>query len=242
MKLLALLFFLILIGHTGYSQNEKGIQITDASIVKDSTGRIYPASVWKLFLMQGYVLKPVDANNTNTEFLLVKLSEEQQEERLKKMPKPRESSYFKTGEIFKSFKTSDINGNKIDLKTLKGKILVINFWFIDCNPCRREIPDLNKMVDSFKTNDKVVFLAVALDDRSSLKVFLKQFAFHYTILDGGQFIANQYRIKSYPTHVVVDPEMKVYFHTTGLGLNTVYWIKKSITELLEKNASVAASE
>jgi hypothetical protein len=31
-------------------------------------------------------------------------------------------------------------------------------------------------------------------------------------------------------------EGKVYFHTTGLGLNTVHWLKKSVNELLEKHA------
>jgi peroxiredoxin len=242
MKLLIFFFFLILIAHTGYSQKETRIQITDETIVKDSAGTVYPASVWKLLLMQGYSLRPVDPKNTNTEFLLIKVSEKQQEERMNKMPKPRESSYFKTGESFSSFKTTDINGNKIDIKKLKGKILVINFWFINCGPCRKEIPDLNKLVDSFKTNDKVVFLAVALDDKASLQKFLEQLPFNYTILDGGQFIASQYKINSYPTHVVVDPEMKVYFHTSGLASNTVSWIKKSITELLEKNATVAASE
>ena len=54
----------------------------------------------------------------------------------------------------------------------------MNFWFINCPPCRAEIPELNKLVDSFKTNDKVVFIAVALDDKQSLETFLEQSPFN----------------------------------------------------------------
>src|SRR3569833_1260720 len=123
---------------------------------------------------------------------------------MERLPKPRESAFFKTGEKITTFKTKDINGNKIDLKALEGKIVVLNFWFIGCAPCRMEIPDLNKLVDSFKTNDKIVFIAVALDDKTSLKGFLEKTPFNYDIVDGGRFITDKYGVRSYPTHVIID--------------------------------------
>ena len=218
-----------------FSFSQKSIQLDENTVVKDSAGTKYPYEIWKALLMHGYVLKPVDPKNANTEFLLVQLSEKQQAERLEKMAKPRESSFFKTGEKIGSFKTKDMNGNKIDLKALEGKIVVLNFWFIGCQPCRREIPDLNKLVDSFKTNDKLVFIAIALDDRSSLKDFLEKTPFNYAIIDGGRFIADKYGVRSYPTHVILNTDGKVYFHTTGLSTNTVYWLNKSIKELVKQN-------
>jgi len=38
--------------------------------------------------------------------------------------------------------------------------------------------------------------------------------------------------------VIINQEGKVYFHTTGLAINTVYWLKKSIKELLSQNLVV----
>jgi hypothetical protein len=73
---------------------------------------------------------------------------------------------------------------------------------------------------------------VALDSKNDLEKFLKQFPFNYTIVDNGRWIADKYGIRFYPTHVIIDTEGKVYFHTSGLAPNTVYWIKKSIEELL----------
>jgi hypothetical protein len=46
----------------------------------------------------------------------------------------------------------------------------------------------------------------------------------------------------YPTHVIVDAEGKVYFHTSGLAVNTVYWINKSIKELLAKSGKDVAAQ
>jgi peroxiredoxin len=224
-----------------FSQNIKQVRLDENAVVKDSAGTKYAPEVWKALLMHGYTIKAVDPGDANTEFLLVRLSDEEQARRLERMPKPRESSFFKTGEKMGSFKTRDINGNKIDLKALEGKIVVLNFWFVNCSPCRMEIPDLNKMVDSFKTNNKIVFIAIALDDRSILKSFLEKTPFNYNIIDGGKFIADKYGVRSYPTHVVIDTEGKVYFHTSGLSTNTVYWLSKTIKELLSKTGEKTAS-
>jgi hypothetical protein len=66
------------------------------------------------------------------------------------------------------------------------------------------------------------------------KYFLRSQPFNYDIIDGGRFIADKYGVRSYPTHVIIDTEGKVYFHTTGLSTNTVYWLNKTIEELLLK--------
>jgi thiol-disulfide isomerase/thioredoxin len=186
--------------------------------------------------MQGdYDIEPLDNQNEKTDFLLVKLTEQQKIRRLERLPKPEESKFFTTGSEIATFKTSDINKHKIDLKAEKGKIFVINFWFINCAPCQREIPSLNELVATFKGNESVRFIAIALDDKFSLSNFLKNSPFNYEIVGDGRYFAQRYKVSSYPTHVIIDQEGKVYFHTTGLALNTVHWLKKSIDELLSKS-------
>src|SRR5262249_22380761 len=70
------------------------------------------------------------------------------------------------------FKVSSLDGKTFDLKSLRGKVVVLNMWFIGCGPCREEIPKLNDVVREFK-NRGVVFLAPAPDLPDSLKSFLK---------------------------------------------------------------------
>ena len=226
-----LAFLLAFLVTSAWSQISK-VPLDENTIVKDSTGYVYPYAIWRALMYKGYSLRPLDPNNKNTEFLLIKLTEKQLAERLEKMPKPQESKYFTTGEKLSLFKSSDINNKKINLKEETGKIIVLNFWFIDCPPCRAEMPDLNELVEKYKGNDSVKFIAIALDLKSDIKDFLKRSPFNYTIIDDGKYIADKYGIKSYPTHVIINQEGKVYFHSSGLAPNTVSWIRKSIDELL----------
>ena len=88
------------------------------------------------------------------------------------------------------------------------------------------------MVESFKGNKEVVFIAVSLDRLYEIKDFLKTNHFIYNIIDDGRYIASKYNVTLYPTHVVLDRQGKVIFHTSGVASNTVGWVKKSIEAAL----------
>jgi thiol-disulfide isomerase/thioredoxin len=209
---------------------QKKQPLTESSVVKDSLGAVVPYNIWSSLLMTGHYKIKGDAKD-NTEFILYRLSDEEYEKALETMPKPKESNFFTTGSKFSHFKTTDIDGNKINTKSLAGKIIVLNFWFINCPPCRMEMPELSKLADTYRADSSIVFLAIALDKKYELEEFLKGGRFGYTIIDNGRFITDQYRINGYPTNVIVDQNGRVYFHSTGLNTGTIHWLERSIQEL-----------
>ncbi len=228
-----LFFFVVLLSNEASSQ-PSGAGLHENSVVKDTTGMQLPYAIWNQLLITGrYKIKQEKPGDPNTAFIIARMSEEEYERKLANMPKPADSKYFKTGARFTHFRTTDINGNKINTKALSGKILVINFWFINCPPCRNEIPGLNRLSEQYKGDSSVVFLAIALDQKYELKEFLKTHPFGYTVIDDGRSVSSQYGINGYPTNVVVSPEGNVAFHATGYALNTVPWIKKTVEKLKE---------
>lgn len=232
MKYFFILMLSVAVCSSSFAQ-KKNFKVDEKTVVKDADSLVYPYGIWRNLVMLGeYELQPIDKQNEMTAFLLVRLTEEQKNTRMKKMPKPAETTFFKTGKEFPGFKTSDINNKKINLKEEKGKIFVLNFWFINCPPCRMEIPALCELVESFKGNDKVRFVAIGLDEKYNIKDFLKKLPFEYDIVDNGKYLADRYGVRTFPTHVIINQEGKVYYHSTGLAVNTVYWLKKSINELL----------
>jgi thiol-disulfide isomerase/thioredoxin len=58
---------------------------------------------------------------------------------------------------------TDGNGNTVSLKSLKGKVVFINFWAAGCPPCIHEMPSIKKLKQSFNGNDNIVFLMVDVD-------------------------------------------------------------------------------
>ncbi len=235
-------------------------KLNQKTVVKDSTGKLYTYQEWNSLLakQKDLCLWPDNMDDPQTSFTIVKKAPGEtrfhavktrvedvppaqrtktQQEALDRyiaaLPKPRESEQFTAGQEIESFSTHDLNGNKIKLKDLRGKVVVLNFWFIGCPGCMQEIPELNKLVDTYKDNSDVVFLAIALDAGDKLTDFLKTTPFNYDIIDDGRFIANTYKIQLYPTNVILNKEGKVAFHTVGFAINLPYWMQKTINEALK---------
>lgn len=200
--------------------------------VTDSSGSIIAIDVVKQLLTSGkYTIQwkvPLQSG------VLMRLTDVQIKMLQERQPKPLESRFFKTGTKIRNFSERDINGEKFNIKELisEGKVIVLNFWFIDCPPCRKEIPQLNQMIETYQENKDVVFIAISTDDKYSLLKFLKLMPFNYHIIDNGIYLAAQYGINAFPTHVVINKEGKVVFHTSGLGSGTVTWLRKSIDAAL----------
>ena len=229
-----LLLLIIVLSLTVIVKAQTGVKkrhLDENTVVKDTSGTMFAYPVWQAMVKSGdYVVKPLDPSNDSTAFVIYKLSEEQKDKRLSRMKKPAESEFFTTGEKIASFRANDLDGFRIKLKELEGKVVVLNFWFIGCPPCRREIPELNKLALSYANDPNVVFIAIALDNKSEIKEFIKNTPFAYHIVDDGRMYANLYKIHLFPTNVVLDKEGKVRFHASGYTLNTPYWIKKTIEE------------
>ncbi len=233
-----LIIALLLIAFNSYAQMQKTAvaRVTDKSIVKGEDGTTYTHAIWSKLLQTGqYSLRPAKGE----EFLLLRLSPEQAERNieLKKkailnMPKPRSSEVFIEGEKFRADKFTSLDKIKFDLKTAIDKVYVLNFWFINCPPCKKEIPELNEIVKQYKDNSNVVFLAIALDGASELKDFLKTMPFDYHIVPDGRYYAQKYGVTAYPTHVVVGKDGMIKFSTVGLAPNTISWLGKTIKEQL----------
>jgi len=233
-------FVIIFSFYAATAQKENQPRLTNTSIVKDTSGTVVPYDIWTRLMLTGrYNVK--SQKKEDAEFIIYRLSDEEYERKIGEMPKPKESRFFKTGNSFSHFKTTDINGNKINTKNLAGKIIVLNFWFINCPPCIMELPELNRLADTYKSDSSVVFIAIALDKKNELEQFLRKAEFRYMLIDNGRFLTDQYGINSYPTNVIVDHEGKIYFHSSGLGIGMAHWLQKSIDELKGKQTNKIAS-
>lgn len=123
---------------------------------------------------------------------------------------------------------SDLAGNKVQISTLKGKVVVLNFWNTGCGPCIKEMPQLNKLVEKFSTNDKVVFLAVTEDKTEKLRSFFKKRQFNYTVVNNAAEANERYDINSLPVHIVIDKNGRIIHRSTGAREDIDTYLEKQI--------------
>ncbi len=101
------------------------------------------------------------------------------------------------------FTLTDLQGKSWTLQALRGKVVLVNFWATWCQPCRKEMPDLEALYQKFK-NQGFVILAISDEEAAKVKQLLAE------------------RSVSYP--ILLDPERKVYelFRLGGIPKSFVY--------------------
>ncbi|QDK38789.1 TlpA disulfide reductase family protein [Bdellovibrio sp. NC01] len=73
-----------------------------------------------------------------------------------------------------NFSAETLSGEKFDLESLKGKVVILNFWASWCGPCVEEVPSLIKLVKEFKGD--VQLIAISGDSSvEDINIFLKSF-------------------------------------------------------------------
>jgi peroxiredoxin len=103
------------------------------------------------------------------------------------------------------FNLLDLNGKRVILSGLKGKIVFLNFWATWCSPCREEMPSMQKLNARFKDKD-FAMLAVSLKEpASAVKKFFKDYSLTFTaLLDPDGELMTPYRIRGIPNTYIID--------------------------------------
>jgi len=113
------------------------------------------------------------------------------------------------------FTLSGLEGDKLPLSSLLGKVVVIDFWATWCAPCREQHPLYEQVKAKFKDSGDVVFLAVDTDeDRSLVKPFLNQVKWSQKVYfeDGLQSLL---QVSSIPTTIILGKQGEVFTRMIG---------------------------
>lgn len=119
-----------------------------------------------------------------------------------------------------------LNNEIIKLNDIKGKYILIDFFYKGCYPCIQSIPAIQSLHDKYKNKDLIVIGIDPVDDNvSDLSDFLIKKGVTYTILLGNEEITKKYHVKNYPSMYLLDKNGKIIF--------TKYGYRKDFEKLIE---------
>lgn len=105
------------------------------------------------------------------------------------------------------FRFIDISGKEEWLSDMKGKVVLLNFWFTNCSGCRIEYPGLQTLKNRFRDSSKVEFLSIATDQKEKLMAFLQKNPLNFRHMANAYEISEVvYGVLGYPTNIIIDQE------------------------------------
>ncbi len=114
------------------------------------------------------------------------------------------------------FTLGGLQGNALTLSSLRGKVVLLDFWASWCGPCRVLIPELERLHRELKGRGLVV-VGIDLDEPPELvREFVSENRYTYTqLLDPHAEVARRYQVRYIPTVVIIDAEGKVAAYYWG---------------------------
>jgi peroxiredoxin len=118
----------------------------------------------------------------------------------------RQGSHFEQGTPAPDFNVMDIEKNQmLSLDSYKGKALLLNFFSTDCPSCKREIPDVEELMEQGRKRGLEVLL-VSADEPQRLKQYLKERNSPLTAAYDPGKAHRAFGVDTIPYLVVIDPE------------------------------------
>ncbi len=103
------------------------------------------------------------------------------------------------------FTLKDLKGRELSLSSLKGKVVLLNFWATWCPPCKAEMPSLNRLYNDMAAHG-IEIIAVSADisiDDVKKYVAKKNYDFRI-VFDSDGTVYKKYKVFSLPTTFIID--------------------------------------
>jgi len=126
------------------------------------------------------------------------------------------------------FTLKDLSDTPVTLSSLKGKVVIIDFWATWCGPCKMSFPILQKVYEKYQSNENVKFLAVNTWERqkdydsqlANAKKFIEDNKYTFPVLidekNDDQFkVISNYDVDGIPTKFLIDKKGNIAFKSVG---------------------------
>ena len=137
------------------------------------------------------------------------------------------------GSLAPDWSLPTLTGDTVRLADLKGKVVLLDFFYKSCAPCCAAMPVLQGLYDKYKDQGFMMIGIDPIDDpeKDEMADFLAKRGITYTILFAERELSDTYRIAGYPTLFLLDREGKIVEKHVGFGKGMEEELEATLVEL-----------
>ena len=110
----------------------------------------------------------------------------------------------------------DLDGRPHRLESYRGKVVLINFWATWCEPCREEMPSIDRLLRSLQGRPFAVLAVNLAEPPSRIRMYLEKTPLGFTVLlDRDASVAKAWKARIVPATYVVGPDGKIRYSYVG---------------------------
>jgi peroxiredoxin len=147
------------------------------------------------------------------------------------------------GERVPAYSGRDLDGRTVDLRDLRGEVVLLNIWATWCFPCRREMPALEQLHREW-SGSGLRIVAVSIDPATAgreIQDFVEEYGLTFDIVhDPAQDVAQAFRTIGVPETFLIDAEGRLRRHWMGRIDPHAEGIRSPIREAMREAASLAS--
>jgi peroxiredoxin len=137
------------------------------------------------------------------------------------------------GKAAEPFETKDIDGKAVKLADLKGKVVVLDFWYRGCGWCVKAMPQMNGLADDFNGKPVAIFGMNTDAKEEDARFVIEKMGLKYPTLKATG-LPEKFGVQGFPTLIVIDQEGKVHDMHVGYTPTLREDVGRQIKALLAK--------
>ena len=130
-----------------------------------------------------------------------------------------------------------LDNRKVKLESLKGQIVVLDFWATWCGPCVKSLPDIKKVTDGYPESSVTLITVNQNESKAKIKSFLETRKLDLKVaMDKGK-LSEAFNVEAIPQTVIIDADGKIQFVKVGATNDMEKKLRIAIDSLLDEKSN-----
>jgi cytochrome c biogenesis protein CcmG/thiol:disulfide interchange protein DsbE len=141
----------------------------------------------------------------------------------------------KPGDVAPAISLADVHGTIVTLESLKGKVVLLNFWAPWCRPCQEELPDLDGLHKKYLSRGFTVLSVCMEPSASAVNKYLQKRPVSFPVLvDKDNEVSEAYLVSGLPVSFLIGKDGIIRHKHMGYEKEFLKLYEQEINDLLNK--------